>query len=85
MRILIELPDEEYYRVKNLPEMDTTIMNRIVRNGIVLPEEHGDLIDRDKLLKYKTVFEDFDGDRMVIIHEESVINAYPVVKANSRR
>ena len=84
MRILIELPDEEYYRVKNLPEMDTTKMNRIVRDGIVLPEEHGDLIDRDELLKYKALFEDFDGDRMVIIHEESVINAYPIVKARRK-
>ena len=55
-RVVIELDSTDYMYIKNgcfVPiKIDNHIYNAI-RGGIVLPEGHGDLIDRSKLAYYR--------------------------------
>ena len=46
MQILINIPDEKYER---LLYQDIISLRSYVENGIVLPKEHGRLIDADEL------------------------------------
>ena len=60
MKLIIDIPDELYEEVKNLPP--TTIAGTIpswiifkslnvIRKGTVLPKGHGNLIDKESLIK----------------------------------
>lgn len=60
MKIVIDIPEKVYSYLKTeydkvTPEVDTSIiyLMKSVIDGIVLPQEHGDLIDRDKLVYYR--------------------------------
>ena len=51
MKLVIEISNELYEMILNLPNFISGIATQAVRDGIPLPEGHGDLIDRDELLK----------------------------------
>ena len=60
MKIVIDIPEKVYSRLKTeydkaTPEVDTSIiyLMKSVIDGTVLPQEHGDLIDRDKLAYFR--------------------------------
>ena len=44
MQIVIELSDEDY---AHIDDAILGVYSDAIRNGIVLPNEHGDLVDRD--------------------------------------
>ena len=51
--IVIKIPEEiiSFVNLNGfLPENYRSAMGRVLLDGVELPEEHGDLIDRDKLL-----------------------------------
>ena len=50
MQIIIDIPDEEYEIIKksNAP---MSWAEYLIKNGTPLPKGHGDLIDRQELLK----------------------------------
>lgn len=49
MQIVIELAEQYYSALQKFPESMCNITMLAVKNGTVLPESHGDLIDRDEL------------------------------------
>ena len=54
MKLIIDIDDEEYNRFKEaeIKGYDSRqISISTILNGIVLPERHGDLIDRQELIK----------------------------------
>ena len=52
MKIVIEIPEEIYNELKMHPlfSSDMPAVERAIKNGIVLPKWHGDLVDKNKLL-----------------------------------
>ena len=84
VELVIKIPDSLYKKIEDLSfdELDTTDAVMLIRNGTVIPESHGDLIDRDELLKYKYR----DTDVFYVQYSEAV-NVYnvnrmkPVIKA----
>ena len=58
MKIIVDIDDEVYndvlhFAIPMLPDVYPFILANAIANGAVLPEGHGDLIDRDKLNKKK--------------------------------
>lgn len=54
MQVLIEIPELKYKVIQNAcyHSLASHDMANMILNGIVLPESHGDLIDRDELKRY---------------------------------
>lgn len=50
MKVVIDIPDYDLQSVEN-GSIACGIILKAVKNGIILPEGHGDLIDREKFLK----------------------------------
>ena len=49
MQIVIEIDEEDYNRLKEIPYVFDSLVSRLynaVKNGTPLPKNHGDLIDR---------------------------------------
>lgn len=46
IELIIRIPEEDYEYIKNSNDMNFNV----IKNGIPLPKQHGDLIDRSKLL-----------------------------------
>lgn len=46
VELVIRISEEDYEYIKNSNDMNFNA----IKNGIVLPKQHGDLIDRSKLL-----------------------------------
>lgn len=77
MKLLIDIPEEEYELVRHENKSYRTelvLMNAIAA-GTPLPEHHGDLIDRDELL-----FWSHEIDSMYCIYDE-VVNADDIKNA----
>jgi hypothetical protein len=49
MQIVIDIPEETYEYWKN--HSHEYVLAEAIKNGIILPSGHGDLIDREELLK----------------------------------
>lgn len=86
LRVLEDCKMWDYKRLSGKYEHETIEMFIDAFNeAVMLPKEHGDLIDSEELLKKKIRFEDFDGDTFNIIHEENIINAKAIIKANKEK
>lgn len=91
MKIVIDIPEDMYQRIAVTPRCasgldafkDRDVFVKAIQKGEPLPKGHGNLIDANELLKEKIRFEDFDGDTFNIIHEETVINAKTIIKADT--
>lgn len=51
MKIVIDIPEEEYAKVKD-GRASVSMMRDAIRNGTLLPKGHGRLIDAEDLLRY---------------------------------
>lgn len=56
MQIMIDIAEKDYQNIKKHPDTITSYLTTVylydaVREGIPLPKGHGDLIDRQELLK----------------------------------
>jgi len=53
MRLVINIPEKLYYKIKsfNVTVSDNIPMANVINDGILLPKEYGNLIDRDNLLQ----------------------------------
>lgn len=52
MKIVIDIDDEDYKRIKDIPDVFNSLTSRAykaIKYGTPLPEHHGRLIDADKL------------------------------------
>lgn len=50
MQIVIDIPEETYEKCKRIGDMNDTLFEAI-RKGIVLPPDHGDLIDAGMVIE----------------------------------
>ena len=79
MEIVIDIPRGFYEHVKGHKDIFTyglvngEKVGEIIANGTVLPEQHGDLIDRDKLLKD-------DIGKVMGFRESDIRNAHTILK-----
>lgn len=55
MKIVIDIPEERYKDIQRIAEVQlnrrTPTVEQIVANGTPLPKNHGDLIDKNELIK----------------------------------
>jgi len=81
MKLVINIPDFIYEALKENPDCGTVNLNHIVAQGTVLPQGHGDLIDRKELkevLKENEWITNTDGGGL-----EDIIDTAPtVIKAD---
>lgn len=79
MQIVIDIPDnmQEMCRwhqdcVCNLTSLEVDILAEAVRNGIVLPKNHGRLVDADAILEdpYGNTYKDIDIAETIIEADE---------------
>ena len=81
MQIVIDLSDEEYEKnKKNRCDYHTLCM--AIKNGIPLPKNHGDLIDRRDLKKEVYTTTEWNGDIHRIIYEASIDDAPTIIEAD---
>ena len=54
MKLIIDIADDIYEYAKNMSytSLDEVESMKAIANGIPLPKGHGDLVDKDELLKY---------------------------------
>lgn len=50
MKMIIDIPDEVYKRMKDNKDYDYCALTYAIDNGIPLPKGHGELIDKDIVL-----------------------------------
>lgn len=50
MQIVIDIPEDRYRQIKDLPNAFNSDICKAIRNGIPLPKGHGELIDKDTVL-----------------------------------
>ncbi len=72
MKIVIELSDEDYKRIQDIPDVFNSLTSKTysaIRNGTPLPEHYGRLVDADALMKSYSQFEFCSdmGDAMEIL------------------
>lgn len=83
MRVLIDCEAWNYTGVSGNYEHETlNMLLDAFSKAVMLPKGHGNLIDSGKLLEQKVRFEDFDGDKFNVIHEETIINAPKIIEAD---
>lgn len=51
MKVLIEIDDKDYADIMSDSERNLNHYERLIKKGVPLPKGHGDLIDREELLK----------------------------------
>lgn len=82
MKIVIEIPDELYNSVLN--ETYCGSLYEELKNGIVLPKGHGDLIDRNMCLAMKSRdLVDADGVTMYAVPTGNILRIDAVIPADT--
>ena len=74
MKVIIEIPEEEYTRWITDGEIDALIVRDALRNGIPLPKGHGRLIDADKI-EFEYYYGEWFITEAAIDHQPTVIEA----------
>ena len=49
MKVVIDIPENDYWLACNYPDALISIYAHYIKKGVLLPEKHGDLIDRGEL------------------------------------
>ena len=80
MKIVIDIPDFIYERLKEDVNCGMVNLNSAIANGTPLPKGHGDLIDRSKL-HTNYVGTELDTDLAVYL-EPTIDNAPTVIPAD---
>lgn len=74
MKIVIDIDEDIYNHIVIDSEYFTPSLVNAFKNGTVLPEQYGDLIDRDELLKN-------DIGKIMGFRESDIRNAPTILKA----
>lgn len=59
MRLVIDIKEDRYRQIKDMPNAFNSDICQAIRNGTPLPKGHGDLIDRDETLKAMDTWDKF--------------------------
>ena len=62
MKVVIDIPEEHYEYIQNLPYYKRNYAQDLILDGTPLPKGHGDLIDRRELLKAIDTWDKFGVD-----------------------
>lgn len=70
MKLVIDIPEEEYNIIKNYNGFMTWV-ERLIKNGIPLPKGHGDLIDVSRKITVSVYDDQYEewGERTLTILE----------------
>lgn len=85
LEIVVKIPQELYEMVKDLDKNHVVLQDNrqlcsAIASGTVLPEKHGDLIDRDDL-----IYEDVDcedGNTYMVVHAGYIDAAEAIIESN---
>jgi hypothetical protein len=75
MKIVIDIPEDYYKAIKEIPVEQSTADMMIIRKGTPLPEIHGRLIDGDALLTQGEVMYGKDDQPYLVCRMDTIINA----------
>ena len=85
MQIVIDIPEYVYEDVlKENKFLNRAIIQNAFENGIILPKEHGDLIDRKELTKYPPIWMQDNrrtGDDTPVVLLSDILNAHVIIPA----
>lgn len=82
--ILIKISDEVYkYLEKRIKFGVATEMDKIVWNGKVLPNGHGELKDANILSERKEIMTTADGEKVFAVRMDDVIGISPIIETNA--
>lgn len=76
MKIVIDIPEEHYEYIQNLPYYKRNYAQDLILDGTPLPKGHGRLIDENNLW-----FEDIDD--VSCVTQRNVENAPTIIEAES--
>lgn len=86
MKVVIEIPEDDYKVFVRQRCNDSTPICRLykaIRNGVVLPNGHGDLIDRNVCLAMKSRdLVDADGVTMYAVPTGNILRIEAVIPAD---
>ena len=87
MELVIKLSDKEYSALQSASyhSFDKYTAYLAMKNGILLPEHHGDLIDRRELKKEVYTTTEWNGDIHRIIYEASIDDAKPIIEGSEKK
>jgi len=71
MQIVINISEELYEMILNLPDYISAIATQAVRDGIPLPKGHGDLIDVNRKITVPVYDEQYEewGEKILTVRE----------------
>ena len=79
IELIIRISEEDYEYIKNSNDMNFNA----IKNGIVLPKQHGKIIDADSIPSYRirgiTEYCRGYNDRTTEV-ENAIVNAIPILK-----
>lgn len=78
IQVVIKLPEQDYELACTYPEVLFGSYAKAIKNGTVLPEQHGDLIDRNELLKN-------DVGKIMGFRESDIINAPTILEGTVKK
>lgn len=84
MKIVIDISEEQYEIIKELVKkqnsfcLEADSAEKIITNGIPLPKEHGDLIDRTEVIK--NLFDYYNGKKTI---GQCIDNVPTIIEAES--
>ena len=83
MKLIIDIPEEYYKAITDIPNHQCTADMLIIKNGTPLPKGHGRLIDADDLDITTITTDDYRGNEVLdIVLKEDVDNAPTIIEAD---
>lgn len=86
MQIVINISEDNYKLIKDgncCGVLSYEIYNAI-KNGTVLPKGHGDLIDKNDLLKHKHTIGTSNYCEYNVVYVETIDNTRPIIEADKK-
>lgn len=84
MQIVIEIDEYLYKTIKSLgivvEDGDAVAVSEAIMNGIPLPKGHGDLFDRNEVIK--SLFDYFHGKKTI---GQCIDSVYAIIEADTER
>ena len=87
MKLIIDIPEEEYNRIKewedNVKGYQTSlVLYRAVRNGILLPKGHGRLVDENYVIAELVYRKNLLADNVTCGQVTEIFNSAAVIDAD---
>lgn len=77
MKLIIDIPEDRYRQIKDLPNAFNSDICKAIRNGIPLPEGHGRLGDLDELENRISNFVEHDAritDEYTVVRQRFIVD-----------